>query len=238
MFCQFCGNPIDASATVCPKCGKAQPRKGSSGGGGSNVGDQIGASAKDAMNAFVSLITNPVGGLAPSYTSLGPARALGAGVALCIFFALLVALSIVSGEGTSVIFSFLFISAGYGVDSGFALFIKSFAALLVLPAAMIAVAYGIRKVLQGDGPLAADAFTVGSALTPFGLGTLLGTFIGKGSAELGGLLIMFGLIYAVLILFAGFARLGGLTEKVAAPAVPVAWFVSLYICKVVFNMLA
>lgn len=238
MFCQFCGSPIDASATVCPKCGKTQTRAGARSAGGNNVGEQIGSSAKDAVGAFVSLVTNPVGALAPSYTSLGPVRALGAGIALCVFFALIVALGVVMGEGTSVIFAFVFMSAGYGIDSGFGLFIKSFVALLVLPGAMIATAYGIRKVLQGDGPLAADAFTVGSALTPFGLGAFLGSILGSHNAELSGLLMLFGMTYAVLILFAGFSRLGGLTEKAAAPAVPVVFVVSLYICKVVFSALA
>jgi hypothetical protein len=237
MFCQFCGSPIDASATVCPKCGKAQTRAGARAASGSNVGDQIGSSAKDAVTALTSLVVNPVGGLAPSYTSLGPTRALGAGIALCIFFALIVALGLVVGDG-SVVLSFLFMAVGYGAESNFGLFMRAFIALLVLPAAMIGVSYGIRKVLQGDGPVAADAFTVGSALTPFGIGAFLGNLLGSANAELGGLLMLFGMTYAVLILYAGFTRLGGLTEKAAAPAVPIAFVVSLYICKVVFGAIS
>jgi hypothetical protein len=200
--------------------------------------NQIGSSAKDALNAVTSIITNPVGGLAPSYTSLGPVRALGAGVALCIAFALIVALGVVIGDGTSVVFAFLFMAAGYGVDSTFVLFLKTFLALLVLPAAMIGACFGIRKVLSGNGPLAADAYTVGAALTPFGIGSFLGSILGARNAELGGLLMLFGMTYAVLILYAGFTRVGGLTEKAAAPAVPIAFIISLYICKVVFGMLA
>jgi hypothetical protein len=50
--------------------------------------------------------------------------------------------------------------------------------------------------------------------------------------------MLFGMTYAVLILYAGFTRVGGLTEKAAAPAVPIAFIISLYICKVVFGMLA
>ena len=48
-----------------------------------NIGEQMGASAKDALGAVSSLVLNPVGGLSPAYTALGPDRALGAGLALC-----------------------------------------------------------------------------------------------------------------------------------------------------------
>ena len=236
MFCQFCGSPIDASATVCPKCGKAQTRTGARAASGSNVGDQIGTSAKDAIGALTSLIVNPVGALAPSYTSLGPTRALGAGIALSVLFALIVALGLVLGEGSSGL-SFLFMAVGYGTESKFGLFIRAFVALLMLPGAMIATSYGIRKVLSGNGPVAADAFTVGSALTPLGIASFITSFLGTSAPELGFMLLIVSMSYMVLILYAGFTRLGGLTEKSAAPSVPIAFIISLYICKVVFEAL-
>jgi hypothetical protein len=232
MFCQFCGSPIDASATVCPKCGKAQTRAGARAASGSNVGDQIGSSAKDAFGAFTSIITNPVGGLAPAYTSLGPTRALGAGIALSVFFALIVSLGIVLGEA-----SFLAAILFFPGSEGFGLFIRSFVALLFLPAAMIATSFGIRKLMSGDAPIGADAYTVGAALTPFGIAAFLGMIIGSNSAELAFMLIQFGMMYLILIMYAGFTRLGGVTEKAAAPAVPLTFIVSVFICRVIFDVL-
>jgi hypothetical protein len=238
MFCQFCGSPIDATATVCPKCGKEQPRAraaAATAAAGGNFGARVGDSAKDALNSFVNLIVNPVGGLAPAFTGLGPDRALGAGLVFSVLFALISALGLTLGDGAAVV-SFLFLAAGFGVESEFGLFIRAFVALLMIPAAMIGVAYGLRKVLSGSGPLAADAFTVGAALTPFGIAFFLANIL-SGSPELASLLMLFGMTYVVLILYAGLTRLGGLTEKTAAPAVPVIFVVSLYICQVVFRAL-
>jgi hypothetical protein len=196
-----------------------------------NVGEQIGASAKDALGAVSSLALNPVGGLSSAYTALGPDRALGAGAALCIIFALMGAIGGAIGSER------LMMTFGLGLmdSNGFTIFLKTFISLLVLPAAMIGASFGSRKVLSGSGPLAADAFTVGAALTPFGVAALLSSFLGVGNYELSMLLMLFAVTYLVLMLFAGLTRLGGLTEKAAAPAVPVIFVISLYICKVVFS---
>jgi len=90
-------------------------------------------------------------------------------------------------------------------------------------------------VLSGKAPLGADAFTIGAALTPLGIAMFLTSLLGVGNYELAMLLMLFASTYLVLILFAGLTKLGGLTEKAAAPAVPVIFVVSLYICKVVFT---
>jgi hypothetical protein len=196
-----------------------------------NLGEQVGASAKDALGSVSSLALNPVGGLGPAYTALGPQRALGAGGALCIVFALLGALS---GAIGSERFMMMF-GVGLLDTNWFGMFIRTFFSMLVLPLAMIAASFGSRKVLSGNGPLAADVFTVGAALTPLGVALLLSSFLGLGNYELGLLLMLFASTYLVLMLFAGLTRIGGLTEKAAAPAVPIVFVVSLYICKVVFS---
>jgi hypothetical protein len=126
---------------------------------------------------------------------------------------------------------------GFGLmeSNGFTIFVKTLFSMLVLPAAMVGASFGARKVLSGNGPLAADLFTVGAALTPLGIALLLSSFLGLGNFELSTLLMLFASTYLVLMLFAGLTRLGGLTEKAAAPAVPIVFVVSLYICKVVFS---
>lgn len=197
-----------------------------------NVGQQIGASAKDALGAVSSLALNPVGGLEPAYSALGPARALGAGAALCVIFALVGALGVAIGsERLMMLFGMMM---GVEKPNSFTLFLRAFLSMLVLPAAMVGASFGARKVLSGKGPLAADLFTVGAALTPLGIALLLSSFLGVGNYELSMLLMLFAATYLVLMLFAGLTRLGGLTERAAAPAVPIVFVVSLYICKVVF----
>jgi hypothetical protein len=196
-----------------------------------NVGEQIGASAKDALGAVPALALNPVGGLSPAYTALGPIRALGAGAALCVVFALLGALSAAMGSER---FMMMF-GVGLMDTNWFGMFLRTFLGLLVLPVAMIAASFGSRKLLSGNGPLAADVFTIGAALTPLGVAILLTSFLGLGNYELSMLLLLFASTYLVLMLFAGLTRVGGLTEKAAAPAVPIVLVVSLYICKVVFS---
>jgi len=197
-----------------------------------NVGQQIGASAKDALGAVSSLALNPVGGLEPAYSALGPARALGAGAALCVIFALVGALGVAIGsERLMMLFGMMM---GVEKPNSFTLFLRAFLSMLILPAAMVGASFGARKVLSGKGPLAADLFTVGAALTPLGIALLLSSFLGVGNYELSMLLMLFAATYFVLMLFAGLTRLGGLTERAAAPAVPIVFVVSLYICKVVF----
>ena len=195
-----------------------------------NIGEQVGASAKDALGAVSSLVLNPVGGLSPAYTTLGPNRALGAGLALCVVFAVAGALGSAIGSGSMTA---MFGMMGYGAN-GFVVFLRALIGFLVLPAAMIGASLGARKLLSGSGPLAADTFTIGAALTPLGLALLLSSFLGLGNYELSMLLMLFAVTYLVLMLFTGLTQLGGLTEKAAAPAVPIVFVVSLYICKVVF----
>jgi len=195
-----------------------------------NVGEQIGASAKDALGAVSALALNPVGGLSPAYAALGPTRALGAGAALCVIFALLGALgAMIGSERFMMMFGF-----GLMESNAFTIFVKTLFSMLVLPAAMVGACFGARKVASGSGPLAADLFTVGAALTPLGIALLLTSFLGLGNYELAMFLMLVASTYLVLMLFAGLTRLGGLTEKAAAPAVPIVFVVSLYICKVVF----
>ena len=205
-----------------------------------NVGDQIGASAKDAWSAVTSLIVNPVGGLGPAYTSLGPTRAMGAGAALAVVFALLAAFGMANSPSSvmGVLFIFGTAGMGFGFDpSFFAIFIKAFLGFLVLAAALAGAAFGARKVASGQAPIAADVFTAGAALTPTGIAMFLSSLL-KGSPEIGAILMMFAMAYLILMLFAGLTRAGGISEKAAAPAVPIVLIVALYVCKVVFGALA
>ena len=219
--------PVDPTARIQPPTPAAAPiqqqAKSPSGLPPFSVG------ARD-LGALPSLLLNPVGGLSPAYAGLGPDRALGAGLALCVVFAIVSALGTAIGTGQTMM---MFGAMGFGANS-FTIFLRALIGFLVLPAAMIGASLGARKILSASGPLAADVFTVGAALTPLGLALLLSSFLGLGNYELSLLLMLFALTYLVLMLFTGLTTLGGLTEKAAAPAVPIVFVLSLYICKVVF----
>ena len=165
------------------------------------------------LSAVPSLLLNPVGGLAPAYTALGPDRALGAGLALCVVFAIVSALGTAIGSGQAMM---MFGMMGVGANS-FVVFLRALIGFLVLPAAMIGASLGARKMLSGSGLLAADVFTIGAALTPLGLALLLSSFLGLGNYELSMLLMLFAATYLVLMLFTGLTTLGGLTEKARHP---------------------
>ncbi len=196
-----------------------------------DLGNQIGASGRDALGAITTLALNPVGGLAPAFEALGPARALSAGLALCAAFA------IVATIGVSLGASRAFAMLGLWMDSGpgFTFYLKAFVAFLVLPAAFIGVSLGLRKVLGGKAPLAADAFTTGAALTPLAVAIVLTALLGAANLEIATVLILFALSYLILILYAGLTRLGGVSERAAAPAVPVLLILAGWVCKVIFG---
>ncbi|HEX5069471.1 MAG TPA: hypothetical protein VFV78_04580 [Vicinamibacterales bacterium] len=197
-----------------------------------NAGEQVGSAAKDAVSAVTSLLTNPVGALQAGYNALGPARAQAAGAALCVMFAIIAPLGVLI-NGPDV-FALLGLGLGLYAESNFGIFIRVVLAMLILAAAMIAASLGVRKVASSQAPIAADIYGVGAALTPLGLGMFLSSFL-HGSPELGMLLMVFASCYVVLILFAAFTRIGGVSEKIAAPGVPAVFVVSLYICKVILG---
>jgi len=198
----------------------------------SSAGEQAGAAAKDALSAVTSLITNPVGGLQPGYNALGPGRAQAAGAALCVLFAIVAPLGVLI-NGPDV-FGLLGLGLGLYAESNFGVFIRVVLAMLILAAAMVGANMGMRKVGGSQAPLAVDLYSIGGALTPLGVAMFLASFL-HGSPELGMLLMVFGSSYVVLILFAGLTRIGGVSEKLAAPGVPIIFVVSLYICKVILG---
>jgi hypothetical protein len=70
-----------------------------------------------------------------------------------------------------------------------------------------------------------------------GLATLLGGLVGVGNAEVVLLMFFFAFVYLILVLYAGFTRVAGMSERAGAPAVPVALLLAGWVCKVVFASL-
>ena len=232
MFCQSCGNQINDISVPCGKCGNVQQRPGPD--AAKEIGDQVKASSRDAFDVVKQLLANPVGGLSAAYAGLGQQRALSAGIALCVAFALVASGGVVMGAGQMS--NLLGPFGGFMVPAqGLSAFLKMAVELLVLPAAIAAVSLGIRRMAGAHPPLAADVFTAGAALAPMGLAILIAGILGVGNVEVVTLLFFFALVYLILMLYAGFTRVGGMSEKAGAPAVPAAILLAGWLCKVVFT---
>jgi hypothetical protein len=116
-------------------------------------------------------------------------------------------------------------------------FLKTFVALLVLPAAFSAASLGLRKVLRATPPLASDVFTAGSALMPLALAILASGVLGLGNFEIVLFLLLVASTYLVLILYTGLTMAGGLSSRAGAPAVPVLIALAMWLSKIVFAAL-
>jgi hypothetical protein len=231
MYCADCGTDLGGQPSACPQCGREPQQRG--GAVVAELGKQLKASSRDAAGALRSFGVDPVGGLAPAFSRLGPERAGAAGVALCVAFALAGALGIALGARRWLGAWGEFVS----ID-GAGLFFKALLGLIVIPAALTAVGLAVRKVLgKPASGLAGDAFTAGAALVPMGLAMLLGGVLGAGNVEIALLLYLFALSYLVLLLYSGLTGVGGLSPRAAAPAVPVMLVLAGWLSKVVFAAL-
>lgn len=242
MFCQSCGTRLEDGTTWCTSCG-AGPLRGST-DPASDIGNKVKVSSRDALGVMKRLLVNPVGGLPAAFATLGPDRAMTAGIALCVAYALAVAAGSVMtvsqlerltgtflGQAGAELLAKL---GGLDASQGIAGFLKIAVKALVLPASIAAVGFGIRKIASASAPVAADVFTAGAALVPWAVATVIAGIIGLGNAEVVLLLYFFATVYLVLMLYAGFTRVGGMSDSAGAPAVPVAILLAAWLCKVVF----
>lgn len=227
-FCVKCGTRLEASQAFCAACGTPAAGAGPS---ASELGQKIAASAGDALTAFRKLLTDPVAGLAPSYETLGPQRAQAAGVALCLFFALAGAL------GAKVGATRIGGALAFAGEGGATVFFKITFVFLVIALAITLVSLAVRKVFRATGPVTADVFTAGAALSPLGVVILVIGVLGIDNFQIIGVLMMFAWAYLLLMLFTGLSRIGGLSEQAAAPMVPVVLLLSGWLSKIVFAAL-
>lgn len=224
-FCVKCGTRLVETQAFCSSCGAAT----SSGQLASEVGQRIATSSADALAALRGLAIDPLSGLAAAYTAMGDARAQAAGIALAVFFALAAAIGVSLGARRAL-GGLLSLAGG----QGFSGFLKLAVVFLIFPAAMTAIAFAVRKVLRATPPVGADVFTCGAAVSPLGIALLVSGLLGAANFEIVALLLMFAWTYLLLMLFAGMTRVGGLTEKAAAPTLPVLLILTAWLSKVVF----
>lgn len=223
--CVKCGNRLSETQAFCSTCGAAT----SGGQLAAELGQRIAASSADALAALRKLVTDPVSGLAAAYNAMGDSRAQAAGIALAVFFAIAAALGVSLGARRAL-GGLLSLAGG----QGFGGFLKLVVVFLIFPIAMTAIAFAVRKLLRAVPPVAADVFTCGAAVSPLGVAILVSGVLGVANGEVIALLLMFASTYLLLMLFAGLTRIGSLTEKAAAPTLPVLLLMTAWLSKVVF----
>ena len=215
MFCQKCGTSMADTAAACPSCNVPVARAA-----GPAVADTVKAAYGSALSALKAFAGDPVGRLPDAYAALGDARALRVGltygVVSVLCFLLGGYLLLPFREG---LFDFL----GFGGVLKCLLF-------GVIPFGCTWLgSLAVRKVLGGQGATGGDAFVAGAALLPTSCAMVLGGLIGfENPGALGALSVLAGCT-GVLMLFSGYSRIAGLTERATTLAVPLVVLLTLWL---------
>lgn len=188
----------------------------------SEAAEQAKTAATDSLNAFKSMMLNPVAGLGATHNSLDEKRVLGVGVVFGVIAAVGMALAgaiLLAGLGQMMM--------GMGMRTGFQFgtFFRALISNLVGIAACAGSIYMLAPVFGGRAKPGSSAFIAGATFLPWGIALFLGAIIGAIlSNRLGmilvSLLAIFGLCYLIQILNAGFRQIAGLDERRAAMATP------------------
>jgi hypothetical protein len=226
-FCSQCGTKLEPGHSFCSSCGAT-----ASGSATGELTAKLAATSGDALRTVQSLAIDPVGSLARAYDALGAERAQATGIALAVLFSLTSTIGIALGANR---WMGGLLSLGGGPSFGG--YVKLALALLIFPAALTAISYGVRQVLRAERAIAADLFACGSAVVPLAIAVLLSGLLGVANVEVIALLMLFSTTYLVLLLFTGLTRIGGLTERAAAPAVPIILVLTAWLSKVAFTAL-
>ena len=206
--------------------GSVGGRSGRSGAHGrpnpaSIAADKVKEASKDAVQAFKMFASNPVGGLAGSYESLG-ARALSAGIVFGAVSSLCILLLYFRMMGDMMkLLNFM----GY---------VKFVIAAVIPFVTLAAASFGVRMAFRGAGGLGSDCFIAGASLLPFAIVSLLGAIFGVKDSNVLTLLGLFATCIPVLMLFAGLTRICKLSERAATVAVPLMLLVSVWLTKTIY----
>ena len=192
---------------------------------GNQAVDALKTAFMDALAVFKRLALNPVGELPRTYHSLGPQRALGAGIVFGLVFVLCVTVTIVMNP----LYKWLLFIQDFVA-------VKVFFSSLVPFVTLIAAAFTSRKVASRvETGITGDVFMVGAALLPLGLCVLIGGIIGWDNIEVIWFLGFLSTCVTILMFYSGNIGIAGLTDRAATIAVPVMLVLSAWLTKVVFK---
>jgi zinc-ribbon domain len=224
MFCPKCGTQLPDGSAACSSCGTtfAAPRAGAA---AAVAGERMKSASTDALGAFKTFATNPVGGLADAYHSLGPAKALGVGLTFGIVFAVCILLSVYR------------IVPEFMRPTGVGGFFKLVIVAIVPFGALFVAAAAVRTIFRGEGALGSDSFLAGAALLPFGLIALIMTILGPSNLNIMYFLAIFTGSLSILMLWAGLTRIYKISERLATLAVPIMIVVTGWLSKLIYRMM-
>lgn len=265
MFCGSCGKQVPEGSGFCPSCGapagggapRPAPASAPAGPGPSagaapspqraKFEAQFKAGSQDAVQAFMVLLKDPVGGLAKSYGLFDQGRALVVGAIFAVVFALAAMLSVLNLGGMAVLGSIggggaeAAAAAQYanaardalrqlggnigsipGAPSEFSLMMKALVAGLIFAAALIGACVLARIIFKGTSQLAGEIYLAGASLLPMAVGVLLGMLLGAlGLYGIIPLVGIFALAWMILMLNSGCLKILGISDSKASLAVPV-----------------
>ena len=256
MFCGSCGKQIPDGSGFCPMCGASAgggaPRPAANSAAGPSVAAgpsaaaaqrskleaQFKAGSQDAVQAFMVLVKDPVGGLAKSFGMFDSGRAQMVGGIFGLVYALAATIA------ASLLFSSImgmFMGGGrLGMGFGsppFSMYIKIFVAYVGEFAGLVAGCLLVRTLFKGAGDLASDLYIAGASSLPGAVGALAGSLLGQIHFSLLVVAAVFGGCYSVLMLYAGCLQIVKLVEGKAALAVPVVITVGLLAFGILIKVL-
>jgi hypothetical protein len=169
--------------------------------------------SREAAGAFKTLMTDPIGGLAPCFESLGKTRAVQVGAAFVAIFVILWLAAAIIG----------FSLPGLPVSSEqtFRVIFQVLVLAVAVAGAMIGVSALFRTLAKSGVGIEGDLFIVGAALLPLGLATFLSSILRQSDIVLVLVMIVFAfaMTFATLILYMGQTALIRHTPRMGAVAV-------------------
>jgi hypothetical protein len=224
MFCPKCGTQLPDGSVACSSCGTsfAAPRAGAA---AAVAGERMKAASSDAITAFKAFASNPVGGLADAYNSLGASKALGVGLTFGAVFAVCILLSVYR-----VVPEFM-------RPTGVGGFLKILVVAVVPFGALFLAAAAVRTIFRGEGALGSDSFLAGASLLPFGFLAIIMSVVGPSNLEVIYFLSLFAVCLTILMLFAGLTRINRISERMATIAVPLMLVLTAWVSKVIYRMM-
>ncbi|MGB7442352.1 MAG: DnaJ domain-containing protein [Coleofasciculaceae cyanobacterium] len=171
-----------------------------------------------SAKVFLTFAINPVGGLLPSFNSLGEMQAAAVGMLF------------------AGIFNFCFV---WGVYAGWRNFLEASIFKLMFVGfvpfiTLAAVSAFARYAARSGGSFAGDIFLAGASLLPVGFLALASAASNSLGSQAMLVLTIFALCYTVLTLYSGCTRICDLSETRAALVVPVMLVVSTWLSYLAF----
>jgi hypothetical protein len=185
--------------------------------------DKFKNASTDALRAFKTLASDPVGGLSSAFESLGQDRALGVGMIFGALFALGVLLGVYR------------LVPVWGRPQGFGGFMRILVVAVVPFLSLLGATALARMAFRGNGGFGHDSFIAGTSLLPFGLGAIVAGILGFGNMEVVAVLALFALCLNILIIFTGLTRISKVSEQSATIAVPLMFLASAWLSKIIYS---